>query len=69
MPASGSSKIEMFGHLAIIVAISIRFNSPPDSELFNSRSIYSLAHSPTLDKISQASFLFNSLPVAIFRIS
>ena len=57
IPASGSSKILIWGFLAIIVAISILFNSPPDRDLFNSRSIYSLAHKPTFDNIAQASFL------------
>ena len=69
IPASGSSKIETSGHLAIMVAISILFNSPPDKLLFNSLSIYSFAHNPTLDKILQASFLVTSLFVAIRKMS
>ena len=39
MPASGSSKTASFGAFARIVAISIRFSSPPDRLLLTSRSI------------------------------
>ena len=37
MPASGSSKIDSFVPRAMIIAISMRFSSPPDSDAFTSR--------------------------------
>ena len=58
IPASGSSNIVSFEFRTATVAISILFSSPPESELLISLSTYSLAHKPTLDKISQASFFW-----------
>ena len=41
--------------LAVIMAISMRFNSPPERLAFISRSIYSFAHSPTSERMLQIS--------------
>ena len=49
---------------ASTVAISIRFNSPPESVASTSLSKYSLAHSPTPFKISQHLFSGISYPAA-----
>ena len=64
MPASGSSKTENFVPRASIMAISIRFSSPPDSDALTSRFTYSLAHSPTSDRYSQASPMESGFPAA-----
>ena len=69
IPASGSSNIESFEFLTATDAISILFNSPPDSEFVISLSIYSFAQSPTFDSISQAFALFMSFPVDSFNKS
>ena len=69
IPASGSSNIVSFVCLNATVAISILFNSPPDSEPFTSLSTYSFAHNPTFDNASHASFLVICFFDAIFNKS